>query len=112
MTYKNVFRLAGRLLNPETNKGKVFISCLHRNPNVVENSKFAVFKYNLKILFSILLMIRSHSGFYPFGDDGLTKHCTPHFTEVRRYEIIVNRLTRVIPAKISARTLEDNLHNI
>ena len=97
ITYQNVFRLADRLLKPETRTGNVFISCLHLNPNVVENSKFAIFKTNLKIAFSTLLMIRSHSGCYPYGDDGLTKHCAPHFTEVCRYDKTEDyRLTAVL----------------
>jgi cyclopropane-fatty-acyl-phospholipid synthase len=95
--YQNVFRLADRLLKAETRTGSVFISCLHLNPNVVENSKFAIFKTNLKIAFSTLFMIRSHSGCYPYGDDGLTKHCAPHFTEVRRYDKTEDyRLTAVL----------------
>jgi len=96
-TYRNVFCLADRLLKPETRTGNVFISCLHLNPNVVENTKFAMLKTNLKIVFSTLLMIRSHSGCYPFGDDGLTKHCAPHFTEVSRWDKTEDyRLTAVL----------------
>lgn len=97
MIYKNVFRLAASLLDANTRAGHVFISCLHLNPNIVENSKFALLKCGLKIVLSTLLMIRSHSGCYPFGDDGLTKHCAPHFTELHRYDKTEDyRLTAVL----------------
>jgi hypothetical protein len=97
MTYKNIFRLADGLLDANTRTGHVFISCLHLNPNIVENSKFALLKCGLKIVLSTLLMIRSHSGCYPFGDDGLTKHCAPHFTELHRYDKTEDyRLTAVL----------------
>ena len=42
-------------------------------------------------------MIQSHSGCYPFGDDGLTKHCAPNLTEVSRYDKTQDyRLTAVV----------------
>jgi len=86
ITYGNVFYLASRLLRPESRTGRVFISCLHINPNVATYSISSIFKYNLKILLSTLLLIRTHSGCYPFGDDGLTKHSAPYFTEINRYD--------------------------
>ncbi|MBL4889370.1 MAG: class I SAM-dependent methyltransferase [Candidatus Lindowbacteria bacterium] len=96
-TYKNMFNLAHRLLNPKSRTGRVFISCLHMNPTVAQPSKFFVFRYQLKNFLSSLLLIRMHSGSYPWGDDGLTKHCTPFFSEISRYDKTEDyRLTGVL----------------
>lgn len=85
--YENMFLLAHKLLNPKSDVKKVFISCLHQN----------IKKWDLRRIVACYFLNRSMSGFYPIGDDGLTKHSTKYFTEVNRVDRTEDyRLTGVV----------------
>lgn len=89
--YQDVFKLADKLMKPNTNTGRVFLSCLHFHKGK------SMRKQGLKLLLSILLLIRYHSGSYPTGKDGLTKHSTKYFDEIQRWDRTEDyRLTGVI----------------
>ena len=91
LIYQNVFKLADKLMKPNTKTGTVFLSCLHFHKGK------SMRKQGLKLLLSILLLIRYHSGSYPTGKDGLTKHSTKYFDEIQRWDRTEDyRLTGVI----------------
>ncbi len=89
--YQDVFKLADKLMKPDTQNGNVFLSCLHFH------SGKSMRKQGFKLWLSILLLIRYHSGSYPTGEDGLTKHAADYFDETGRWDRTEDyRLTGVL----------------
>ncbi len=85
--YSNMFEMSCKLLKPGTDSGRIFISCLHmiRDPNTAWGN------------FACYLQTRFHSGYYPKGDDGLTKYLGNDFAEIARYDKTEDyRLTSVL----------------
>ncbi len=85
--YGSMFDMACELLKPDSDSGCVFISCLHmtRDPETVWDD------------FACYLQTRYHSGYYPKGDDGLTRYSGEYFQELARYDKTEDyRLTSVI----------------
>jgi cyclopropane fatty-acyl-phospholipid synthase-like methyltransferase len=88
--YEGVFRVAHALLRPESSSGRVFISCLHK-VRADFNARRRVAQY---------LLERTICGFYPFGDDGLTRHAAGYFRELERFDKTEDyRLTGVLEAQ-------------
>lgn len=84
--YSDMFHLAYSLLK-SSSKGRVFFSCLHQIKQ----------KFNFRMATSVWLLNRTMSGFYPFGDQGLTQYSTPYFKEVKRIDRTEDyRLTAVL----------------
>lgn len=88
--YGGMFELAHQLLKKEAQPKRIFISCLHRTkPDM-----------NLKDRIGIYLLDKYHSGFYPLGDDGLTRWCHEYFSEISRADHTEDyRLTSVLDSK-------------
>lgn len=85
--YTDTFYLAYKLLNPQSEAGRVFFSCLHQ---IRKNWSFLEAA-------SVWSMNRSMSGFYPIGDHGLTENAMPFFKELNRVDRTEDyRLTAVL----------------
>lgn len=85
--YTKMFAFAHQLLDPKSRVGRVFISCLHQTP----------LPLTLKMVLSRYLLIRYHSGMYPYNDDGLTKWSKDNFKELKRFDKTEDyRLTGVL----------------
>ena len=85
--YKNMFAFAHQLLDPRSRVARVFISCLHQTTLPITP----------KMVISRYLLIRYHSGMYPFDDDGLTKWSKEYFKELKRFDKTEDyRLTGVL----------------
>lgn len=89
--YQDVFRLADKLIRPDSANGNVFLSCLHFHGGK------SIRKQGFKLWLSTLLLIRYHSGSYPSGKYGLTKHAAQYFNETNRWDRTEDyRLTGVL----------------
>lgn len=88
--YGSMFELANNLLKPSSSSQRVFISCIHWVKKL----------YTPREYLSVYLLDKYHSGFYPFGDEGLTKWAKPYFNEVNKFDKTEDyRLTSVLDGK-------------
>lgn len=102
--YTNMFDLANNLINPMSSSKRVFISCLHHLKEL----------RTLRERLSVYLIDKYHSGFYPFGDDGLTKWSKPYFNEIERFDKTEDyRLTSALDNKhFGAPKIQWNLQKV
>jgi cyclopropane fatty-acyl-phospholipid synthase-like methyltransferase len=90
-TYSNMFAMAHKLIRPDSRTRRIFISCLHFHQGR------SMRKRGFKLLLSVLLLIRYHSGSYPTGSDGLSKYASKYFDEIGRWDRTEDyRLTGVL----------------
>ena len=66
--YRSLFEFVSGVINPESSNGRVFISCLHQTKPL-----------DFKRMASTYIIDRTMCGFYPCGEDGLTRNA-PQFT--------------------------------
>lgn len=85
--YSDMFKMASNLLDSSSSVGRVFLSCLHQVDRPLDFHRL-VSKY---------LMDRTMSGYYPIGDNSLSKNALPYFNELERFDETENyRITGVI----------------
>lgn len=85
--YSDMFKLSFKLLKDQSKSKRLLLTCLHQ----VRDFK-SVYE---KVL--AYLCDKVHSGFYPSGEDGLTKNSPPYFKELNRFDRTEDfRLTSVL----------------
>mmetsp|Transcript_73279 Transcript_73279/g.89939 ORF Transcript_73279/g.89939 Transcript_73279/m.89939 type:complete len:167 (+) Transcript_73279:1-501(+) len=88
-----MFYLAFKMLKEDSKSGRVFISCLHQNDRVKR-------KWPKMVLLYSYFLTRYHSGFYPWGSDGLTKYCGKWFNVLSQVDKTEDyRITAVLDSK-------------
>lgn len=85
--YTDMFKLANQLLDSQSRVGRVFLSCLHQEEKPLDFHRYI----------SKFLMDRTMCGFYPIGDQGLSKNAVSYFNEIKRFDETENyRITAVV----------------
>ena len=74
--YSEMFEFAYRLLDPSSPSPRMLISCLHQVDK----------RWDLRRVFSCYILNRTMCGFYPVGDEGLTRNGEPYFAELCRHD--------------------------
>ena len=74
--YTDMFEFAYRLLSPQSSAQRVLISCLHQIDK----------RWDFRRILSCYMLNRTMSGFFPVGDEGLTRYSEPYFTELSRHD--------------------------
>lgn len=88
--YGDMFKMAHNLLNKQSKLQKIFISCLHQNERLQN-------KWGFKANISSYFLTRNHSGYYPIGKNGVTKHGEKYFKVIDQSDKTEDyRLTAVL----------------